>query len=351
MSNKKVLFIPLIFLFVLLLFSKNIQLIKADSGFDSSYDSGGSSSSDYSSSSSFDSSYSSSSSDGSFSSGGMSMGMAIFMELFCSIHYFVFAFRPLGSVFGRNDSKKSMIIALILFGIRALMLVTFDIIIGPIYCIIDFLALFIFAFIIVPIFKVLFNSNNKNSNKIYLKRSYDELNDDILSKYDILDKENLKQILFEKFMDIQYAWMNFDEHSLRLLLTDELYNMYSNQLATLKTKGQKNIMNNFKYIDSKIFDIRQDNDIVTLKLFLHISMNDYIVDNSNNVVRGNKNIPIDISYEITFIKSLQKNIDACPNCGAKIIDENNPRCPYCNTVILSGSNDWIMSKKECISQK
>lgn len=349
MNSKKILFIPLVCLLALLLFSKNIQFIKADSGFDSSYDSGGSSSSDYSSSSSFDSSYSSSSS-GSYSSTGISIGMAIFMEIFCSIHYFGFVFKPLGNVFGRNNSKKSMIIALMLFGIRVLMLITFDIIIGPIYCLIDFVSLFILTFILVPVCSV-FGKSNKTINNKYVRKNYNDLNEDILSKYDILDKENLKQILFEKFMDIQYAWMNFDEHSLRLLVTDELYNMYSNQLATLRTKGQKNIMNNFKYIDSKIFDIRQDNDAITLKLFLHISMNDYIVDNSNNVVRGNKNIPIDISYEITFIKYLQKNIDACPNCGAKIIDENNPKCPYCNTVILSGSNDWIMSKKECISQK
>lgn len=347
--NKKIIFIPLVCLFALLLFSKNIQFIKADSGFDSSYDSGSSwdSSSDYSSSSSFDSSYSSSSSGGSSS---MSvLGMAIIFELFCSIHYFVFAFQPIGRAFGRGDSKKSMIIALILFGIRALIVIVMDFI-NPYYFIIDFISLFILAFIIVPVLNV-FSKTGSKIKTISNNINYTDLNADILSKYGISNKEDLKQKLFENYLAIQNAWMNFDEHSLRLLLTDELYNMYSSQLATLRTKGQRNIMSNFKYVDSKIFDIRQDNDILTLKLFLNVTMLDYIVDNSNNVVRGNKNMPIDISYEITFEKSLNKNIDSCPNCGAKVIDENNPRCPYCNAVILNGSNDWVMSKKECIKQK
>lgn len=347
MNKNKILLIPLVCLFALLLFSKNIQLIKADSGFDSSYDSGGSSSSDYSSSSSFGSSYSSSSSDGSSMS---ILGMAIIFELFCSIHYFVFAFRPIGRVFGRNDSKKSMIIALILFGIRALIVIVMDFI-NPYYFIIDFISLFILAFIVVPVLNVFKMGSKVKINSNRLNFNYNDLNDDILSKYDITDKEELKQLLFEKFVSIQEAWMNFDEHSLRLLLTDELYNMYSSQLQTLKIKGQRNIMNNFRYVDSKIFDIRQDNDVVTLRLFLNVTMFDYIVDNSSNVVRGNKSKPIDISYEITFEKSLIKGKEYCPNCGAKVIDENNPRCPYCNAVILSGSNDWVMSKKECINQK
>ncbi len=88
-----------------------------------------------------------------------------------------------------------------------------------------------------------------------------------------------------------------------------------------------------------------------LELLLNGAMYVYIVANSGNVVRGSKNRPIDISYEITFEKSLSKGKDYCPNCGAKVIDENNPRCPYCNAVILNGSNDWVMSKKECVNQK
>ena len=53
-----------------------------------------------------------------------------------------------------------------------------------------------------------------------------------------------KQELFKIYKNVQRAWMNFDEEELRKYVTDEMFNMYSSQLETLKVKNQQNIMEN-----------------------------------------------------------------------------------------------------------
>lgn len=327
-----------------------VEQISADSGWDSSYSSGGSSSSSSSGSSwSGSSSSSSSSSGGSFNNTEffeMPFYIAIFMELFCSIHYFVFVFRPLGNVFS-SDKKKAMKIALILFFIRVLFLVVMDII-SPSYAIIDFILLFLFAFMVVPVCSV-FKSKDK-SGDILDSKSYFDIADSVLTNYGITNKADFKFYLYDKFVDIQTSWMNFDNHSLNNLLTDELYNMYSSQLDILKSKGQKNIMSDFEFVDAKILNIYEQNGILNLKLFLNVKMYDYVVDYYNKTVRGSDNKKIDIKYEIIFQKSIDKNLDVCPNCGAKLSSDNLKICSYCNSTIVENSNDWIMSKKTCISQ-
>ena len=54
-----------------------------------------------------------------------------------------------------------------------------------------------------------------------------------------LNVSEFKTKVFRTYKDIQTAWMNFDTDTIRKLTTDEIYNMYSSQLETLKLKKQK----------------------------------------------------------------------------------------------------------------
>lgn len=47
------------------------------------------------------------------------------------------------------------------------------------------------------------------------------------------------------FIHIEESFMNFDYDRLRVLLTDELYNMYYNWLESLKLKDERKIMSDF----------------------------------------------------------------------------------------------------------
>lgn len=78
----------------------------------------------------------------------MTLGSALFMEAFVSIHMSVFVFLPLSRIYSKENSKK---LFWTLFFIRVAILLIFDFFITPSIATIDFYAVFIGCFIVVPI--------------------------------------------------------------------------------------------------------------------------------------------------------------------------------------------------------
>lgn len=76
------------------------------------------------------------------------IGMALGMEAFVSIHMSVFVLIPLSKIISKENSKKTF---WILFGIRAAFLIFCDFFITPAIAVVDFIAVFVGAFIIIPI--------------------------------------------------------------------------------------------------------------------------------------------------------------------------------------------------------
>ncbi len=85
-------------------------------------------------------------SDGSVSN--FPIGIAIGMEAFVSIHMSVFVLLPLANIFDPDKSKKLFIK---LFVGRIIILLIFDLFITPDIAIVDFISVFVGAFLIVPI--------------------------------------------------------------------------------------------------------------------------------------------------------------------------------------------------------
>lgn len=79
---------------------------------------------------------------------GFPVGVAIFMEAFVTIHMTVFVLIPISNMYGGNNSKNLLAI---LFVGRILLLLFFDFFVTPTVAIADFFAVFIGAFLIVPI--------------------------------------------------------------------------------------------------------------------------------------------------------------------------------------------------------
>lgn len=349
MKKKVFLILTSIILLIGIMFP--ITKTQADSGWDSSYSSSSSSSSgsSWSSSGSNWSSSSSSSSGSSEDFGSLSLGMKIFMHAFISVHYWAFAFMPLGRIFA--NGKKAMQISIGLFVARIIIIIIGDILI-PIFPLFDFLGVFILAFIGVPICATIKGVNMLSGTKSKeLLREYNDVSDMELNNYGIQDKELIKQELYEKYKQIQIAWMNIDYNKMRPLLSDSLYNMYKSQLKTLELKKQKNLMGDFEYIDCKIIDINKNFNKLEIRIYLNVKMYDYVVDKNNKVLRGNDSRKIDIGYEITFEKSINKMPKKCPNCGAPITNNASNECEYCDSTIVSDNHDWVMSKKICVKQK
>ncbi|MGN1337993.1 MAG: TIM44-like domain-containing protein [Candidatus Coprovivens sp.] len=265
--------------------------VKADSGWDSSYDSGGSS---WSSSSSSGSSWSSSDYDygssSSYSGGGMTLGALLTLILI------IFIILILCSKFGNNG-----------------------------------------------------NSTTTTNNSMYK-----DIDEEELKRY--LPNETLPSIkvkLYQKFIDIQNAWMEFEYDKIRNLCTDELYNSYITQLDTLKLKFGKNIMNEFEIYDNKVIQIYEADNKVTIKVFMKVSFYDYVINsNTNEVIRGNKSKKITNNYimEFVIVKPNTKDIKTCPNCGAPLEGVSSITCPYCDSVLVKDASDYILSKKTNINK-
>ena len=275
--------------------------VATDSGFDTSYDSGGS----YSSSSSGSYSHSSSSSYNHSSSSSASAG-EIFLEVIevlCIWLIIVGICYLCAKIQDKHDKKQ------------------------------------------LEKRKNEFNSLYKINKKI----SKDEF-----SKY--IKKESMADFVFERFqdyVDIQNAWMEFDYDVLGNKTTNELYNQYLMQLETLKTKGQKNVMKDFLYVDGMITSVSKVNNQTAVTVEIVTKFYDYIINEKNQVIiRGNDSKKVSMHYRMVFIKNNSlKSKTYCPKCGAELKNTSTNVCEFCRTKITKETEEWLLAEKECISQQ
>jgi len=214
--------------------------------------------------------------------------------------------------------------------------------------------------LITEIVYLLVKRKNKNYNKefpqaIINDKYYEELKEEQFSKV-IKDTtmEELKIQVFEIYKKIQYAWSNFNYDELRLLTTDEIFNMYSSQLNTLELKNQTNVMKEVEKVNVKIISVTNTNGIITVESYLKIDCYDYVIDNqTNKVLRGNDKYKARIEYLITLVKDANNkdSIAKCPNCGAELRMTASGKCKYCNAILVKKTTNYVMSKKECIGQR
>lgn len=168
------------------------------------------------------------------------------------------------------------------------------------------------------------------------------------------ERETFIQEAFNIYQSVQKAWMNFDLESVRDVLTDEIYNMYTSQLMTLKVKHEKNIMGDFNLIDAKITGCEVINNNATITTVMTIDFYDYIINEETKaVLRGRDDQKMMITYEMTFTKKLQdiQATNVCPNCGAPIEFNTSGVCEYCDSVIVNENAKWVLAKKKNLMQK
>lgn len=210
----------------------------------------------------------------------------------------------------------------------------------------------IFALIVIIILVAIFarKKPTNNSNQI---TNYQDISEEQLHKY--LPNASLTEIkdtVYNRFKEIQEAWMEFDYDKLRELCTDELYNSYIAQLDVLKIKNNKNIMKEFNKLTLNITNIKEENNNINISVYLKVSFYDYVVDKDNNVVRGTDKTKITNNYIMTFVKAKDENsnINHCPNCGAPINSNASQKCEYCDTTIVQSSSEFVLSKKTNINK-
>ncbi len=163
--------------------------------------------------------------------------------------------------------------------------------------------------------------------------------------------------LYVRFQD---AWTAKDLSDLRPHLTEELYAKSDRQIKGYIQRGQTNHVERVSVLSAKIVGCTKDakNDIVTVEILSRIC--DYITDDrTGNIIRGDMNKELFMTYRWTLIRTLGKQtaegelVDdkKCPNCGAPIDLNRSAVCEYCGSVVTSSEYDWVVSDIRGISQR
>ncbi len=126
-------------------------------------------------------------------------------------------------------------------------------------------------------------------------------NDPLLTTKEINDRENIQIEAFNLIKDLKTAKMNFDIDKIRAITTDNIFDLYTIQIETLKNKQQKNIIEQIEYIKSYITNVINNNETVNLRIL--IKCFDYTVDKKNNVIKGKYNKKTLQTYEIEIVKN------------------------------------------------
>ncbi len=308
-----------IFVCALLLYGNiaiNPVSLATDSGFDTSYDSGGGSSSGFDS--------------GSSSGGGGGELIIPSFEVLVVINAVMFILTGYWIYKSIKNKQPNDILPILIVMIMA----------DVFTCLLFYqiLVLGVMFSIVVAIAKVQEKHEKKKKQKD--KEKYEKSLTD--------EDRKLLELGYNIFVEVQMAWMNFDYEKLRTLVTDDLYNMYSNQLHTLELKGQKNMMHDFVLENRKILSKKLDGDTTVLITEMEIHFYDYIVNENYQVVRGTKNRKVEMTYKLTFVYNEQAK-DVCPHCGAQLNGKNI--CEYCHSTIQSVGNNMKLTKKEATHQK
>lgn len=169
------------------------------------------------------------------------------------------------------------------------------------------------------------------------------INNKIVNLLPTYDLEKLEKELYKDFVDIQFAWRDFDYNKLEKLCTNELYESYKSDLTILKSKQQQNIMNGFNKQYLNIKNVVEKNNKIIVRVELSVSFYDYVINtNDNKVVRGEKSNKVTNTYKLKYIKSINEK-EKCPNCGA---DVNSNICEFCNTHINNIYKSFVLSEKK-----
>ncbi len=187
---------------------------------------------------------------------------------------------------------------------------------------------------------------NQNAN---INRDKDVINK-ILAEIPDFDQSEFLKNAYDIYINVQNAWMTFNYEELQKNLTDSLYNSYKMQLKPLKEKHEQNVMSEFKLINQNIISFSKTENEYVIKTDLSVTFYDYVIDSNKKVIRGTDKYKIFVIYELTYIRSISKHSNKCPNCNAELPDNNSNICPYCKSTIVSNNYDWVMSKKEVLKQ-
>ena len=231
------------------------------------------------------------------------------MEAFVSIHMSIFVLMPLSKIISKDNSKKTF---WILFGIRVAILLFFDLFITTGIAVVDFMAVFVGVFILIPIASIKGGKNAFSTSTI----TNSALNNNITPKSSENNTETIKDD--SPIVLIDPTYLNNEKALLRNMVRGEIESQGENarELTTAKINTKRNIiilifgLLTFIYVLMYFFNIELTTCLIcegiTLLLYLFIVRKFNIV----NVIskRAKKNPNEDIAQIVAEVKMNKKQV-------------------------------------------
>lgn len=211
-------------------------------------------------------------------------------------------------------------------------------------------------------------TNNKNRNRSKYVKSKKAIDNDYPEKYTRYKEESIVEAIKKKvvefnraefldwsgrlFIQTQEIWKNGDWNSIRRYETTELYEQQSKQYKDYIDRDLVNVKDAISIQTIRLADFNQTDEKDVLTVVLQYKMCDYIIKKTTgNIVRGDKEKFKYGVYKMEFIRRTSeapgsiRNVK-CPNCGAQLMSEG--KCEYCGSIITTEECNWALSSLERI---
>ena len=153
------------------------------------------------------------------------------------------------------------------------------------------------------------------------------------------------------FLHLQEAWSNQDLAPVRHFISDAVHERFSLQLAEMRRRGVRNIMENVFVEENTIAQVDVDAQFQTITIRIRASAVDYEVDTAGKRVSGT-GAPDSFAEYWSFVRRpgaqttegdglLEGN---CPNCGAALQLNQAAECESCGAKVRSGQYDWVLAE-------
>ncbi len=153
------------------------------------------------------------------------------------------------------------------------------------------------------------------------------------------------------FLKIQEAWTAGDMSTAHAFISDGVRERFARQLAALKARGLRNLMESVEIRDIELLACRSGKHFDELCVGVAAAAADRMVNAEGAAVSGNSGRQ---SFEEvwTFLrrpgaKTLKRPgliEGSCPSCGASLPIADAAQCGACKTWVNSGEYDWVLTE-------
>lgn len=185
-----------------------------------------------------------------------------------------------------------------------------------------------------------------------------------ISEYTAIDEgfseAEMKERLSNLYIRMQQCWQNKNIEELRPFFTDSFYSQMEIQLKSITDAKQTNHIERIAVLSVELEGFTQTETEDKLYAEIKTRIVDYTVDDkTGDVVSGSKTAEKFITYEWELTRPIGKKTArgkgtkaiSCPNCGAPLEINKTARCPYCNSIITTENDEFVINTIKGVSQR